>query len=259
MKVLGAVALHYGKEWLEYTLESIQDAVEEILIVYTERPSYGHIGNRNNPDSQAELKDIANKFSKVTWLNITSVFAENTHRQVYQRYGVNNNYDQILIADSDEVFVDPHLMLAEAEKHHSFNIGVGGNCWFTPWRNFNEYLQDGFYPIRILNLKEPMLKHSGPNIIETGQIWHMGYCISQALMEYKWSCHGHQMEINQNFTELYKNYNKEEWDAWIENGWRKDEDYVLHPVSKQTWTQTKELTRDMIPEILRKHELYRNK
>jgi len=66
MKRLSATICHYGKDFLEYALKSVENSVDEMLILYSRNPTMGHSRNMINPDSGEELKAIADKFEKAT-------------------------------------------------------------------------------------------------------------------------------------------------------------------------------------------------
>jgi len=243
IKVLGAVCLHYGKEYFDQALKSIIDHVDEVVIYYSERPTHGTKTNMICPDTRSELKGIADKYN-CTWFDINGIGAENSHRQKYINYGSNKGYDQILIIDSDEVHVSSEIpdMLLEARKHNVNRVGIAGSQWLTPWKSFNEYVTDGFAPVRVINLKKP----EGQVSIAKGFIYHMGYCISDNLMEYKISCHGHRADFEKNknwFTDKWLNYKK---------GITK----YLHPATESYWIETQDFDKNTMPSYLKDHPYY---
>ncbi len=243
-KVLGAVCLHYGKDYFAYALESIKDYVDEIVVYYTSTPSHGTGTHLKCPDTAKELRDIADQFN-CTWFDVHSIGSETKHRQKYIDYGRKNGYDQILIIDSDEVH-DPkevRSLLEEAAKYDAMRIGVAGSQWITPWQSFNEYVQDGFYPIRVINLKgNPNRDH----IVKEGKIYHMGYCINDELMRYKISCHGHAQDF----------INNDSWYTSKWKGYKKGMTKYLHPATDAYWVETKELDKEAMPDILKKHPYF---
>ena len=167
MKRLSATILHYGSEYLEYALEAVNDSVDEMLILYSTNPTMGH-QNRTlrNPDNRDRLKAIADKFDKVTWIDITrSISQETVHRQMYVSYARDHQYDQILIVDSDEVWHPDYVTpaLDQAANHDAFRVNIAGKNWFHFWKSFNEYVQDGFYPLRIINVKGQQNREHPPD------------------------------------------------------------------------------------------------
>ena len=42
VKRIAFYALHYGREYLAWSVRSVQDAVDEIHVLYSDRPTFGH-------------------------------------------------------------------------------------------------------------------------------------------------------------------------------------------------------------------------
>ena len=232
MRTLAYMPLHYGKDYLEYALHSIHDHVDEVLILYTARPSYGHVGKIPNPDSKEELFAICKKFHKVTWQEVINVTRENEHRQRAITYGQNNKYDVLIAVDSDEIWKPGSVREVISEvKDSKFRFhGIAGSQWLHFWRNHKEVNTDGFYPMRAVNLN---VKEASQTIIKKGFIYHMGYAISEELMRYKLSCHGHKSEIADN---------------WFRDKWLNYERGVtthLHPASQDVWIETKDFKGEL--------------
>ena len=242
-KVLGACILHYGKEYFKESLASIKDHVDEIVVFYTANPSHGTTTNKVCPDTRDELRAIADQFN-CTWFEIENVIAENMHRKKYIDYAKRKNYDQILIVDSDEIHVSEEVpaLLEAASKSEFSNIGVAGSQWVTLWKSFNEYVTDGFAPIRVINMN----KKSGQEFIAEGFIYHMGYCISDELMEYKISCHGHRADFEKN-----RGWLAEKW-----HGYKKGETKYLHPATEAYWIETNDFDKTTLPQLLKDHPNY---
>jgi len=52
MKVIAYYILHYGHEYINYSMRSIYNHVDEIIILYSEHPSHGTLTALQNPDSR---------------------------------------------------------------------------------------------------------------------------------------------------------------------------------------------------------------
>jgi hypothetical protein len=225
------IPLHYGSDYLRLVLQAIDPFVDDILILYTKYPSYGHRGNIHNPDTMEQLQKICRPFKKVIWVDVTGVQQENQHRKMAERYIQQNNltYDLILSVDADEIWNPEKLPEA---LHAAYNSGyhahgIGGDCWWHFWKGTKEVNRDGFYPIRLFNLNNYVKNET---IIHKGEIYHMGYAIRPEMMEYKLSCHGHK-------SELFPNWFQDKWVNY-ERGVTKQ----LHPVSKDIWIETEDFT-----------------
>ncbi len=71
----------------------------------------------------------------------------------------------------------------------------------------------------------------------------MGYCISNEMMEYKISCHGHKNDFNNN-------------QRWHEHKWlnyKKGETKFLHPATEAYWQETQPFDKNTLPDVLKKH------
>lgn len=247
MKVLAFSVLHYGKEYLREAIESVKNNVDEHLIAYTGIPSFGYSTDMQNPDTEAELKEICNEFDHVTWLDITSrnIRAENIHRQIAIDYARQNNFDIILVVDSDEVWIPGKVQEAIDYAYASKNghFCVKGSQWVTLWKSFNEFVTDGFAPVRLFNLHNDLSKSEH---IAKGFIYHMGYCISNELIAYKISCHGHRADFDKN-----KNWHDKKW-----LNYKSGQTRFLHPATEAYWQEAKPFDKTTLPDLLKKHVNY---
>ena len=243
MKVLGAVIIHYGKDYFKQSLASIVDHVDEIVVFYTNTPSHGTLTRLQCPDTRDELRAIADQF-KCTWVEVSHIGQENQHRQQYINYAVKNGFDQILIVDSDEIHVSEKIpeMLEAANNEPFKRVGVRGSQWLTLYRSFNDYVTDGFAPIRVINVNKP----DGESFIDKGFIYHMGYCITDQLMEYKISCHGHRADFQKN-------------NSWLTNKWHNFKSGVtqyLHPATEAYWIDAHPFDKNTLPQLLIDHPYF---
>ena len=248
MKVLAFTVLHYGKEYLRQAIESVKDHIDEHLIVYTSLPSFGYTSELKNPDTRQDLQDICDQFQHVTWMDITGdlIHQENQHRNYGTNYASKNGFDVMLVIDSDEVWDRSRVNEAILHAYHSDSgqILVRGSQWVTLWKSFNEYVTDGFAPVRLFNLHNDPSK---PEHIEKGFIYHMGYCISDELMNYKISCHGHKADFENN-----KNWHDKKWTNYQSGVTR-----FLHPATEAYWQEAKPFDKTTLPDLLKNHPKYK--
>ncbi len=246
MKTLAFTVCLYGKEYLRQAIESVQKNVDEHLIAYTSIPSFGYSTDLPNPDTKAELKAICDDYNHVTWMDVTGrAKAENIHRDFGISYGRENKYDIILVVDSDEVWVPERVQEAidYAYKSKAGNFKMRGSQWVTLWKSFNEYVTDGFAPVRLFNLHNDLLRDE---YFEKGFIYHMGYCISDELMNYKISCHGHRADFDRN-----KKWHEVKW-----LNYKQGETKFLHPATEAYWQETKPFDKKTLPDLLKNHPNY---
>lgn len=238
IKTLAYIPLHYGSPYLDAVIKSIDPHVDKILILYTERPSYGQSRGLPNPDSRAQLREIAeNASDKIEWVEVGNIQQENFHRRLVYRYA--NGYDLIMAVDSDEIFDDIEEMKAAAMEANCKIVNVGGDRWYHFWRSFNECNRDGFYPTRFHVVRG----QEGAKIIHAGKIYHMGYALPENLTRYKISVHGH----------------KDIPGSWISDKWlnyERGKTMKLHPDSQTVWIQTEDFDKTTLPQVLKEHPYY---
>lgn len=238
IKTLAYIPLHYGREYLEACITSIDPHVDKILILYTERPSYGQNRGLSNPESRAELSDIAHKASdKIHWVEIPPTGQENKHREMV--FGYAQEYDLIMAVDADEIFTGVEEMKEAAFKTGARHINVAGSQWAHFWRSFNEVHRDGFAPTRF-----HCVNNTTDNAtIHCGNIYHMGYAQSEEITRYKISVHGHKSIPGSWFN-----------DKWLK--YVKGVTKTLHPDSQTVWIETEDFDKSTLPQTLKDHKYY---
>ena len=237
MKVLAYTALHYGMEYLEQTIKSIDDHVDKIVCLYTEKPSYGFNSVIKCPESEKDLRDLAHASSnKIQWVKIRAK-NEGQHRNMAFNYSA--GYDIMLTLDSDEIMERDSLadLIKRASQTDSRYIGIDGFVNF--WRSFDYIVVDWFHPVRIHNLRS---KNRQQKDIK-GTVYHMGYAQSEAIMRYKFQVHGHKNEIMSNYLDK-KYYAWTQIDCGV--NW-------LHPASTTIWQDAEKYDKSQLPDLLKSH------
>lgn len=234
-KVIGYIPLHYGSEYLHYTIKSMEPFVEKIWIVYSPEGSQGHRTNVICPEEEGALMDIALKASqKVHWHKGTWT-SESAHRRWI--LSESEGYDLIFTLDSDEI-VEPNDIESALQKAFESDkrfFGIHGFVNF--WKSFNWCCRDGFMPIRITNLRN---KEGQENV--DCRIYHFGYCQSLKIQQYKWGVSGHAPELRPGWmNEIYLRWSTEKQ---LTN---------LHPVSRDIWVHADPFDKNTLPEILHSH------
>jgi len=232
MKVLAYMPLHYGAEYLDASLKSINNHVDKIIILHTTKPSYGFATNKRCPESHDMLLDIALKASdKMMWYS-GEWGEEGAHRKYIQTYSA--DYDLTLAIDADEVWDEDSLdqCLELALKSKARHIGITGFINF--WKSFEHACYDGFAPVRITN----NANKEGTENFE-GKVYHMSCFQSLKIMRYKWAVHGHRDELRATWWEKYF----------------KDDLEDIHPVAENLWNAV-EFDKTTLPELLKNHPNY---
>lgn len=236
MKVCGYIMLHYGAEYLEVAIKSIEPVCDKIFIIYSQKPSHSHSTDMENPEKEWQLKFIAQNTSpKVEWCSYERFAHEGQHRG--EIFNLCEGFQMVVNVDADEVWDTEVLKqsLEDASKLDNRFIQVNGFVHF--WKSFNHICTDGFLPVRIINLHSDNPVQGCVN----GKIYHFGYAQKLEIMEYKTKIHGHKSEIREDW-----------WNKYLD--WKEgDED--VHIVSKNLWTPYR-FDKTTLPEILKNHENY---
>lgn len=242
MKVLAYTPCHYGVEYLSYSMQSIKDHVDHILVIYSSRPTYSHMTNLPNPDSKEDIQKICDMHGAELWdVTAENIGQENIHRDRAFYYAVNNQYDIVVAVDYDEIWKDLDVAIEVCAKGSAYQYGIRGECWFHFWKGFDEVNKDGFSPIRLFNLNNP--KSNGEELIVAGTVYHFGYAISRTLMEYKISVHGHKTEFGN----------------WVDAKWKryeKGQTKFLHPATEAYWIETEPFDKTTLPDFMKSHPFY---
>lgn len=211
MKRIAYTALHYGAEYLPWALRSVQEAVDELHILYTPKPSYGHGTDLVCPESESDLRLAASKFAnKPLFWHTGNWNGEGVHREAILEIAERGKVEQILWLDADEVWELDTLRdsLDKAAKMPAREVRVK---FIHFWKSFNHACTDPCMPVRIINPKGLGTEYLHNHI----PVLHFGYALKPATVFYKQAIHGH----------------KAEWKSgWFEKtylGWKGEED--VHP------------------------------
>lgn len=237
MKIAAEIPVHYGADYLRYAVEAVEPFVDKVIILYTDKPSFGHASPTACPETEEQLRACCDGIhpDKLVW-HKGKWFNEGAHRGAMAALAP--DCDLIVRADADEVWDHRALMhaIGVAEKSSAHNFLCGGFRHF--YRSFGYACADVWQPVRVLNMKG-----SGNAVIdfEGMSIAHFGYAIRPELMRYKWSAHGHQSELRP---------------GWLENVWMKNVRENCHPTMPNNWWTAAPFDREQLPSILRAHPFY---
>ena len=191
--------LHYGVDYLPYALRSVAPLVDKQGVFFTPHPSHGHRVDAPPIESREELIDSipTPEWDKLYWYDTNQFWQEGQQRD-YALSIASENTDLVLVLDYDEVW---HVEVLERVLDHVWRANSARN-WLINfsahlWRSFNYACTDDGWPVRIIDTR-----HSGGTAYvpkELGPIYHFGYAVSDAIMRYKWLCHGHKDELRPNW------------------------------------------------------------
>jgi hypothetical protein len=187
-------AVHYGRDYFAWSLRSIQDLVDEIHVLYSERPSFGYQTGLACPDFERDLMTEAHRFLRpdrpLHW-HRGGWRTEGEHRNEILRIARERGADLILSVDTDEVWDRAALaeQLDAAQADHERDTLVP---FVHFWRSFGHVCSDPSRPVRIIKPSAPMgsVRYAAQRI----PVLHFGYAQSETLIRYKIAIHGHRAE-----------------------------------------------------------------
>lgn len=234
MRVIGYIPLMYGAEYLEACIKSMENHVEKIIIVYTEKPSQGHATNIPCPETEEELKSIAlNASGKCEW-HKSEFGSESAHRNYILPFA--SGYDLVFTLDADEIVHQDDIKEALAYAYNSNRRHIGFRGFINFWRSFNNVCIDGFVPYRIVNLKNS----AGTDAVNC-RVYHFSTAQKIETIRFKWNVSGHKDELRRN------------WIDKIYLGWTPENNLQdLHPVAIGLWNAVP-FDKETLPEILKSH------
>ena len=220
MKTVAYTALHYGKPYLGYAIQSVIDAVDEYIVLYSDHPS--HNGGKASlpcPDTEQELHAIAATVAgrKLRWIKGDWRYENQQRESIYQHAP---DADVILVVDSDEVWRNDTLETAIRLVDNSDT-----QRWRVPivhfWRSFyRAVLHDPAFPIRVI---KPHAKAGEETLTTQRSIAHFGYALPIEYIAYKWSgIHGHQGEYRRDCD-------------WFKDVYVANRQFDCHPVGSEHW------------------------
>jgi hypothetical protein len=237
--IIAYYPIHYGSDYLGYSIKSIYDRVDQIHILYAQNPSHGHGTNLKNPDTFDKLLEASSQFgdpqNKIVWHHGEWPY-EGAQRDTINKIASKVNADMILAVDADEIWDENVLdqaITTAFQNNKKFNL----IRMLTFWRCFNKVVTDEMCPNRIILPKA----EEGTNYL-TGRVHHFGYARTIENIEYKMSIHGHKNEWRKEWIDIYKN-------------WPHSRNTDLHPTCENMWT-VEDFDKTTLPDFMHQHPYY---
>jgi hypothetical protein len=248
MKRLGVMAVHYGKEYLPWAVESLDVVVDEVHVFYSPTPSYGHADPALRcPETEDEVHAAANARTArpVVWHRVDGLTSESMHRSLMLELCRGHGATTMTVVDADEVWDPAALELAVTTVENVNRAGRWLARFHNFWRSWQWTVRDAFRPVRIVDLRHPITSDAYlTDDMQPLPVYHFGYAQSLPIMRYKFSCHGHKAEFKPGWYERV-------FEGWTPNGPHAD----LHPCVNNLWTAepTDELTLAKVRWLLTDH------
>ncbi len=192
--IVASYVLHYGAEYLAWSIRSVQDAVDEIQVFYSSRPSFGYTTGLQCPESEEQLKREAARFllpgKRLLWLS-GDWGGEGVHRDTAIAAAKSRGADLVLVVDADEIWDREELVRQLAAAGRATERGT-----LAPfvhfWRSFGHVCSDPSRPVRIIKPASPEgpVRYAEQDV----PVLHFGYAQSEAITKYKIAIHGHRGE-----------------------------------------------------------------
>jgi hypothetical protein len=241
MKIIAYTALRYGRDYYDAAIRSVIDAVDEYHVLYAVTPSHGHWSDVLCPETEDELRAIAEHRagSKLHWHRGEWAY-EGQQRDSIHQYAP--DADVILVLDADEVWPEGLI-----EFYHNL-IYFGGETvrqYRVPmihyWRSMSHcVLHDPAYPVRIINTR---IGYGEATLPTTLRINHFGYAQRPEIVEYKWRIHGHLNELRRDVD-------------WFNDVFMANRQFDTHPVGSEYWNPEPVNPLDYLPAWMAEHPYY---
>lgn len=239
MKTCALYIVHYGVEYLGYSIKSVYDSVDKIFIFYTQHPSHGRKVSFPCPETEGQIKEAAYQFGdpddKIMWKKgwwSTEGQQRSAGEEMCQAMG----YNVVVVSDYDEVWDKQALNQAiQYVKDNPFKRYRVPMIHF--WKDFNTVCKDLAQPVRFVKFSG-----DGEGYVPLERpVWHFGYAISDEIMKYKWEIHGH-------FDELRPD--------WFEKVWLGGRMTDVHPTNLEDFWTPEHYFKEQLPEFMQLHPRY---
>lgn len=244
IKTLCYIPILYGKDYIKYAIGSVYDSVDEILILYTNKPCHGSGTNLICPDTREEIWEIVSDFdaeNKIRWID-GNWNAENEQRNEAHHYARANGFNVLVCVDADEIWIKEDLdYLIELTYERKASKCL---VWMRHlWRSFNFICDDPMRQERLWYIgtdTNDLIYAPQPS----NQMWHFGYARGLKEVEYKISIHGHSAEWLQ------------PKQKWFENKYKPFPPVDnTHPVCEATWFP-QPFDKMLLPEFMHLHPYF---
>lgn len=237
-KIVGFMALHYGKSYMASAIRSVIDYVDEMWIAYSDVGSHGTRTNIPCPDTRDELLTIAQQAAgdKLGWVD-GRWSRENEQRNVIHE--VVADADAIVVVDSDELYPEGLIpdLLQQTSAWHRKRIRVPFVHFYRDFRHC--IIHDPSFPERLIY---PQVQESSEATAQTRPIAHMGYCQPAETIRYKLEIHGHKADLrctpDEYVDRIYLDRSR-----WTD----------LHPVGSEHWNAEPVNPFDYLPAWMQEH------
>lgn len=238
MKIIGLTVIHYGADYLKYSIGSVINFVDEHYVIYSSQGSHGSRTSEVCPDTREQLAALAIEAAgdKLRW--VEKEF-DNEGAQREYIHELAPDADCIIVVDSDEVYSEKLISdldhLFSQPRYYNRRSRVG---FWHYWRSFKRgFMHDPAWPERIIF---PQVVNNNAGTIDTdGIIHHFGYAQRPEIVRYKQLTHGHKGEWRKDID-------------WFNDVFMANRQTDCHPVGSEYWN-CEDMDLSQLPAILADH------
>lgn len=221
-KVIAYCALHYGADFLPWSIRSIIDSVDEWHILYSPTGSHSVRIPEPCPETRDQLFRIASVEAgdKLRWHD-GDWWRENQQRESIYQYAP--DADMIIVVDADEVFA-PGLAAYLVKLAPFVTYRFTRLPFWHYWRSLKRVIRhDPAFPVRMILPRwqgGEATFHIPPWLPDDFRVHHFGYSQRSDIVRYKMKVHGHIAELRS---------------RWFEDVFMANAQTDCHPVGSEWW------------------------
>lgn len=268
MKIAAVYAVFNEEEYIAYSIRSVRDAVDQVVVLINERPwsRSGAVVNGYPVDrTESLVKELAAHDSRLVVMK-GSWPTEVAHRQAGMAYCVQNGFDYYFLVDGDEVYRPDHLqaMLEELRAHpnvgtffikctifwRSFRYRIPHEAMkWTPWRVFKVQRRRRLLGLPLLAatrvIGDNKTDSQGPRYLvppERCIFYHFSYARSEAKMRQKITTFSVANQVHADWFERV-------WLGWPQQRGMRN----IHPMVPEEFPMAQEVDRADLPAVMAAH------
>lgn len=246
MKVIAYTALRYGRDYLDAAIRSVINAVDEYWVLYATQPSHGHYDPTPCPETEQELREIAQVRAgrKLRWVRGVWQFEGQQRDTIHQLVP---DADVVIVLDADEVW-HPALVQQVLDYARAITYTAPFRNLRLPmihyWRSmYRAVIHDPAYPVRVIFPRIGAKYGDQTWNKARGVINHFGYAQRPEIVAYKWKIHGHKAELRRDCD-------------WFNDVFMANRQGDCHPVGSEFWNPVAVNPLELLPEWMAEHPYF---
>ena len=272
MKVAAVYCVFNEEEYIAYSIRSVRDAVDRVIVLINERPwaRPGAPGPNGYPADRTEaiVRELAAQDPKIVVMK-GSWPTEVAHRQAGMQSCLQEGFDYYFLVDGDEVYRADHLqaLLEEIRAHpeagtffvkctifwRSFHYRIPHHAMkWTPWRVFKMQRHRRLLGLPLLGatrfIGDNKTNSPGPRRLvppERCVFYHFSYARSEAKMRQKIATFSVADQVQ-------REWFRHVWSTWPHQREMRN----IHPMVPEEFPVAERVEPRDVPEVMRTHPYY---